>query len=170
MKRKRDCNSKSSQMKRSKKKDALILEYLDKKIEESINTKSKINNESEFSESDMKLNFSKDFNLNTNQEDNFYNSSISSNLSYKSEFDKNFVLSSLSGNIYSYNNENFEKIIKDYLNINEFPIEAKSKLTLLRKFISVYKRIKEDKEKMNCFLNKISLKLNENKNDIKVIF
>lgn len=87
----------------------------------------------------------------------------------KSEFDQN-VINSFSGNgMNSFNDEAFENIIKEFLNINDFPTESKEKINLLKKFISIYKKIKDDKNKLGNFLRKISDKLKEPLEDIQVI-
>jgi hypothetical protein len=74
----------------------------------------------------------------------------------------------LSGVNNNFNDEAFDKIIKEFLNINDFPEEAKEKVCLLKKFISIYKKIKEDKMKLNNFLKKISEKLKEPHEEIRV--
>ena len=68
----------------------------------------------------------------------------------------------------SFNDEAFENIIKEFLNINDFPTESKEKINLLKKFISIYKKIKDDKIKLGNFLRKISDKLKEPLEDIQV--
>lgn len=86
----------------------------------------------------------------------------------KSEFDQT-VINSFSGNaVNSFNDEAFENIIKEFLNINNFPTEVKEKLNLLKKFISIYKKIKDDKVKLVNFLRKISDKLKEPVEHIQV--
>lgn len=86
----------------------------------------------------------------------------------KSEFDQN-VINSFSGTgMNSFNDEAFENIIKEFLNINDFPTEPKEKINLLKKFISIYKKIKDDKNKHGNFLRKISDKLREPYEDIQV--
>jgi hypothetical protein len=69
-----------------------------------------------------------------------------------------------------FNDEAFENIIKEFLNINDFPSEPKDKVCLLKKFISIYKKIKDDKVKLTNFLRKISDKLNEPFEEIRVLF
>jgi len=82
--------------------------------------------------------------------------------------DSNKIIS-ISG-INNFNDEAFENIIKEFLNINDFPKESKEKISLLKKFISIYKKIKDDSHKLNNFLKKISEKLTESYDDIKVIY
>ncbi len=72
-------------------------------------------------------------------------------------------------NIAEWNNETFEKIIKEFLNINNFPNEPKEKLNLMKKFLSIYKKIKYDKMKLDNFLQRISDKLNEPIKEVEVI-
>jgi len=67
-----------------------------------------------------------------------------------------------------FNDEAFDSIIKDFLNINDFPSDPKEKILLLRKFISIYKKIKSDKNKLNNFMKKFSEKLNEPIEEINV--
>lgn len=71
-------------------------------------------------------------------------------------------------NIINFTDETFDNIIKEFLNINDFPREAKDKLGLLKKFISIYKKIKTDKTKLNHFLEKIAERLSEPIDEIKV--
>jgi hypothetical protein len=73
-------------------------------------------------------------------------------------------------NIVNFNDETFESIIKEFLNINDFPTEPKDKVSLLKKFITIYKKIKSDRTKLDNFLIKISDKLNEPVDEIKVNF
>ena len=86
----------------------------------------------------------------------------------KSEFDQNVINSFSGSGINTFNDEAFENIIKEFLNINDFPSEAKEKINLLKKFISIYKKIKDDKNKLGNFLRKISDKLREPYEDIQV--
>jgi hypothetical protein len=69
-----------------------------------------------------------------------------------------------------FSHEAFDNIIKEFLNISDFPTEPKDKVGLLKKFISIYKKIKDDRVKLYNFLKKISDKLNEPYEEIKVIF
>lgn len=88
------------------------------------------------------------------------------NYSVGKSADSNRILS-ISG-INNFNDEAFENIVKEFLNINDFPKESKEKKKLLKKFISIYKKIKDDGNKLNNFLKKISEKLTESYDDIKV--
>lgn len=87
----------------------------------------------------------------------------------KSEFDQNVINSFSSSGMNTFNDEAFENIIKEFLNINDFPTESKEKINLLKKFISIYKKIKDDKNKLGNFLRKISDKLREPYEDIQVL-
>jgi hypothetical protein len=87
----------------------------------------------------------------------------------KSEFDQNVINSFSGSGMNTFNDESFEKIIKEFLNINYFPTESKEKINLLKKFISIYKKIKDDKNKLGNFIKKISEKLREPYQDIEVI-
>ena len=86
----------------------------------------------------------------------------------KSIIDQNLINSISGSGINTFNDEAFENIIKEFLNINDFPTDSKEKINLLKKFISIYKKIKDDKNKLGNFLKKISEKLKEDYNDIKV--
>ena len=54
------------------------------------------------------------------------------------------------------------------MNINDFPTEAKDKISLIKKFIPIYKKIKDDKIKMTNFIKKISDNLSESIEEIRV--
>lgn len=86
----------------------------------------------------------------------------------KSEFDQNVINSFSGSGMNSFNDEAFENIIKEFLNINDFPTESKEKINLLKRFNSIYKKIKDDKNKLGNFLRKISDKLREPCEDIQV--
>lgn len=99
--------------------------------------------------------------------------SLANNLEKKSENqilskpkkpDSNMIIK----NITNFNDETFENTIKEFLNINDFPKEPKDKVGLLKKFIPIYKKIKSDRGKINNFLCKISDKLEEPIEEIKV--
>lgn len=86
----------------------------------------------------------------------------------KSEFDQNILNSFSCSGMNTFNDEAFENIIKEFLNINDFPTESKEKINLLKKFIAIYKKIKDDNNKLRNFLKKISEKLKEPYENIKV--
>ena len=65
-------------------------------------------------------------------------------------------------------NEAFTSLIKEFLQIEHFPSERKQKGIMLKKFSSIYKKIKYDKSKMNNFINRMSERLNETRDDIIV--
>ncbi len=86
----------------------------------------------------------------------------------KSEFEQN-VINSFSGTeLNSFNDEAFQKVMKEFFNNNELPTEAKEKLNFLKKFISIYKKIKDDNVKLKNFLKKISDKFQEPPEDLLV--
>lgn len=87
----------------------------------------------------------------------------------KSELDQNIITSFSGSGMNTFNDEAFENIIKEFLNINDFPTESKEKINLLKKFIAIYKKIKDDKNKLRNFLKKISDKLKEPYDNIRVI-
>jgi hypothetical protein len=70
----------------------------------------------------------------------------------------------------NFNDEAFESIIKEFLNINDFPTDPKEKVTILKRFIPLYKKIKGDKSKLLNFIKKISDKLSESLEEINVRF
>jgi hypothetical protein len=55
----------------------------------------------------------------------------------------------------------FDDIMRDLLKINDLPKEAKDKLTLLKRFIPIYKRVRNDSNKFHNFTKKISENLKE---------
>ena len=77
----------------------------------------------------------------------------------------NFMLINTMSN---FNDEAFESIIKEFLNINDFPSDPKDKVSILKRFIPLYKKIKSDKTKLTNFIKKIADKLNESVEEIKV--
>ena len=104
------------------------LEYNFQKIlKESQNSISEVNKEKENNLKDQ------------NEKENSINKSIEPTLS----------LTNSGAN--AFNDEAFENIIKEFLNINDFPTESKEKINLLKKFISIYKKIKDDKNKVTNF-------------------
>lgn len=152
LKAKRKRNNEGLKRSRSKKN---ILDTQEK--EDSIESKSQKIKESQISISDNRtLNF-------VLKEQNDDNVSMG-----KSEFDQNLINSFSCAGMNSFNDEAFENIIKEFLNINDFPTEPKEKINLLKKFISIYKKIKDDKHKLGNFLKKISDKLREPYEDIQV--
>jgi len=115
-----------------------------------------------FSDKDLASNLNKE-KENAHNKDNYYDDNFSHG---KSAADSNKLLS-ISG-LNNFNDEAFENIIKEFLNINAFPKEPKEKINLLKKFISIYKKIKDESNKLHNFLKKISEKLTESYDDIKV--
>ena len=69
---------------------------------------------------------------------------------------------------FKYYDEAFSNLIKEYLNIENFPSERKQKALLLKKFSSIYKKIKLDKTKMKNFVGKLADRMNEGIDDITV--
>lgn len=99
--------------------------------------------------------------------ENFKESMNDDNISViKSITDSNKMIN-ISG-INNFNDEVFDNIIKEFLNMNQYPTEPKEMISMLKKFISIYKKIKDDNVKLNNFLKKISNKLRESYEDIKV--
>jgi hypothetical protein len=62
----------------------------------------------------------------------------------------------------------FDNILKEFLKINDLPKESKDKLTLLKKFIPIYKRVRNDSNKFYNFSKKISENLLESVEEITV--
>jgi len=152
--RKRNTDNQANGMKKSRSKKS-ILDNINK--DDSIDLKSQKIKESHISMSENRAN---DLSLKEENEDNM---SLG-----KSESD-NILLNTFTGNgVNSFNDEAFENIIKEFLNINKFPTESKEKINLLKKFISIYKKIKDDKTKLGNFLIKISDKLKEPYDEIQV--
>ena len=60
-----------------------------------------------------------------------------------------------------FDEDAFDMIMREFLKINDFPKEAKDKLSLLKKFIPIYKRVKNDRNKLHNFSQKISENLFE---------
>jgi hypothetical protein len=132
------------------------------------------NNEKEEGKETEKENNNNNHNNNNDNNDNNdnYDNDILSNSINRSEIDKNITPSiskTSSGSVNCFNDEMFENIIKEYLNINAFPTTPKEKINMLRKFITIYKRIKNDTIKLEYFLKKFSFKLKEEYLDVKVI-
>ena len=75
---------------------------------------------------------------------------------------------SIFSTIGNLNNEAFENIVKEFLNINNFPTDPKDKVSILRRFIPLYKKIKSDKNKMSNFIKRLSEKLSEPETEIRV--
>jgi len=87
--------------------------------------------------------------------------------SSKAKKENNLLLINTMNN---FNDEAFESVIKEFLNITEFPSDPKEKVNILKRFIPLYKKIKGDKSKLGNFIKKISDKLNENFDEINVQF
>jgi hypothetical protein len=73
------------------------------------------------------------------------------------------------------NEYNFEAMIKDYLNVADFPNEMKEKVALFKKITSLYKKIKEESKKTGAdpkkfisFLEILSSNIKEPVEEIKV--
>jgi hypothetical protein len=68
-----------------------------------------------------------------------------------------------------FEEENINKILVDSLAGNEIPIDLKEKINLFKKFITHYKKIKDDKINSDQFLEKISSVFLISLNDSKLI-
>ena len=116
-KRRRNPDSQNNGVKRSRSKKNLSE---DKDKEDSLESKSqKIQKESQISVSDNRAN---NLSLKEQNEDNI---SIG-----KSEFDQNVINSFSGSGMNTFNDEAFENIIKEFLNINDFPTESKEKFLI----------------------------------------
>jgi len=147
-KRKRPENDYISKKNKKKKSEDNDFDYKNNSFKEITN----------YSEKEIISNLNKDKDIKENYNDDNY--------SLNKSADSNRILSI--SVIHNFNDETFENIIKEFLKINDFPKESKEKINLLKKFISIYKKIKDDNSKLHNFLIKISEKLTEPYNDIKV--
>lgn len=118
--------------------------------------------------SDSQMNHNNEMHSNSN---NINDDSVSLSLK-NSEYEKNQSHNKHNINLLINNmtndEEKFESIVKEFLNITNFPTESKEKLYLLKKLITIYKRVKDDREKLNNFFLILSNKINEPFDEIKV--
>jgi hypothetical protein len=73
-------------------------------------------------------------------------------------FVKNFSLLVIDDNL-------LDGALKEYLNMNEFPVYLNDKISFIKKIILIYKKIREN-DKIDIFLNKIGEKIKEKKEDM----
>lgn len=85
------------------------------------------------------------------------------------------LINNLTGSGATVNDETIGNIVKEFFYVNETPTDPRDKAAILRKLISIYKKIRDDKNKpkddnskMACLLNNLSVKLSEPGEHIKV--
>ena len=70
----------------------------------------------------------------------------------------------------SLNNEAFlNNLINKYANIKNLPVAPKDKVSFVKKFHFIYKSVQNEPDKLNIFIEKISKRLDESLDNIKVM-
>lgn len=68
------------------------------------------------------------------------------------------------------NDETLTLAIKEFLNVENFPTETKEKLSIIKKFSTIFKKVREDETRLGNFLFKLGDCIKESIDDLKIIF